>query len=143
MRTVKKHGSHDAPYIAPQDVQDATHVRVLLAKDAISTGWGLPARRDAYVAAPREGPEKYNPELLGRLVRTPLARRIESDERLNAVTCFLPRFDLSQVRPGARRTRHELPLSRRGIGLRSADKKLGLSPRSSRWCSSVERVGAG
>jgi hypothetical protein len=27
------------------------------------------------------------------MVRTPLARRIQSDERLNAVTCYLPKFD--------------------------------------------------
>jgi hypothetical protein len=33
-------------------------------------------------------------QLMGRMVRTPLARRVESDERLNAVTCYLPHFDL-------------------------------------------------
>ena len=37
-------------------------------------------------------------QLLGRMVRTPLARRIDSDERLNAVTCFLPHFDLRTAR---------------------------------------------
>src|SRR5699024_7035187 len=30
------------PYIEPQRVEDATHIRVLLAKNAISTGWDCP-----------------------------------------------------------------------------------------------------
>jgi len=74
-------------------VQDATHVRVLLAKDAISTGWDCP-RAETLVSLRPARDRTHITQLLGRLVRTPLARRIESDERLNAVTCFLPRFDL-------------------------------------------------
>ena len=35
-------GGFSVPYIAPERVQDATWVRVLLAKDAISTGWDCP-----------------------------------------------------------------------------------------------------
>lgn len=89
----EKYGSHHVPYIAPQDVQDATHVRVLLAKDAISTGWDCP-RAETLVSLRPAKDRTHITQLLGRLVRTPLARRIESDERLNAVTCFLPHFDL-------------------------------------------------
>jgi len=89
----EKYGSHKVPYIAPQDVQDATHVRVLLAKDAISTGWDCP-RAETLVSLRPARDRTHITQLLGRLVRTPLARRVESDERLNAVTCFLPRFDL-------------------------------------------------
>jgi type III restriction enzyme len=87
-------GSHDVPYIAPQDVQEAAHVRVLLAKDAISTGWDCP-RAEALVSLRPAKDRTHITQLLGRLIRTPLARRIESDERLNSVTCFLPHFDLS------------------------------------------------
>jgi hypothetical protein len=87
------YGSHRVPYIAPQDVEDATHVRVLLAKDAISTGWDCP-RAETLVSLRPAKDRTHITQLLGRLVRTPLARRIESDERLNAVTCFLPHFDL-------------------------------------------------
>jgi type III restriction enzyme len=32
-------------------------------------------------------------QVIGRMVRSPLARRIATDDALNAVTCFLPRFD--------------------------------------------------
>lgn len=87
-------GRHEVPYISPQDVQDARHIRVLLAKDAISTGWDCP-RAEALVSLRPAKDRTHITQLLGRLVRTPLARRIESDERLNAVTCFLPHFDLT------------------------------------------------
>ena len=85
-------GEHQIPYIAPQDVQDATHVRVLLAKDAISTGWDCPRAEVLFSLRPAKD-RTHITQLLGRMVRTPLARRIESDERLNAVSCFLPFFD--------------------------------------------------
>jgi hypothetical protein len=85
-------GRHRVPYIAPQDVQDATHVRILLAKDAISTGWDCPRAEVMFSLRPAQD-RTYITQLLGRMMRTPLARRIESDERLNAVTCFLPSFN--------------------------------------------------
>ncbi len=78
-------------------MQDATHVRVLLAKDAISTGWDCP-RAEVLVSLRPAKDRTHITQLLGRLVRTPLARRIESDERLNAVTCFLPHFDLTTAK---------------------------------------------
>lgn len=87
------YGKHAVPYIAPQDVQEASHVRVVLAKDAISTGWDCPRAETLLSLRPAKD-RTHITQLLGRLVRTPLARRIDSDERLNAVTCFLPRFDL-------------------------------------------------
>lgn len=79
-------------YIPPQDVEDADHVRVLLAKDAISTGWDCPRAEVLFSLRPAQD-RTHITQLIGRMVRTPLARRIESDERLNAVTCFLPFFD--------------------------------------------------
>ena len=40
--TTQRFGNHDVPYIEPQRVQESTWVRVLIAKDAISTGWDCP-----------------------------------------------------------------------------------------------------
>ncbi len=37
-------------------------------------------------------------QLLGRMVRTPLARRIPGNERLNAVDCLLPNFNQATVK---------------------------------------------
>src|SRR6185436_12911790 len=36
-------------------------------------------------------------QLLGRMVRAPLARRIPGNERLNSVDCLLPHFDKKSV----------------------------------------------
>jgi type III restriction enzyme len=91
------YGRHRVPYISPQDVQEATHVRVLLAKDAISTGWDCPRAETLLSLRPAKD-RTHITQLLGRLVRTPLARRIDSDERLNSVTCFLPHFDLATAK---------------------------------------------
>src|SRR5207249_11858926 len=38
----QKFGAWDVEWIEPQRVQDEPHVRVLIAKDAISTGWDCP-----------------------------------------------------------------------------------------------------
>ena len=37
--------------------------------------------------------ETHITQLLGRMVRTPLARRVPGDDMLNSVACLLPRFD--------------------------------------------------
>jgi type III restriction enzyme len=89
-------GRHSVPYISPERVQDATWVRVLLAKDAISTGWDCP-RAEVMVSFRPAKDRTHITQLLGRMVRTPLARRIPGNDRLNAVDCLLPFFDAQAV----------------------------------------------
>lgn len=85
-------GQQVVPYIEPQRVQDATHVRVLLAKSAISTGWDCP-RAEVLVSFRPAKDRTHITQLLGRMMRTPLARRIPGNELLNSVYCLLPLFD--------------------------------------------------
>lgn len=85
-------GQQVVPYIEPQRVQDATHVRVLLAKSAISTGWDCP-RAEVLVSFRPAKDRTHITQLLGRMMRTPLARRIPGNELLNSVNCLLPLFD--------------------------------------------------
>lgn len=85
-------GHHLVPYVSPERVQDADYIRVLLAKDAISTGWDCP-RAEVMVSFRPAKDETHITQLLGRMVRSPLARRIEGDDLLNSVECILPRFD--------------------------------------------------
>ena len=65
---------------------------VLFAKDAISTGWDCP-RAEVLVSFRPARDETHITQLLGRMVRTPLARRVPGDDMLNSVACLLPRFD--------------------------------------------------
>lgn len=89
-------GSHAVPYIEPQRVQDESWVRVLVAKDAISTGWDCP-RAEVMVSFRAATDQTHITQLLGRMVRTPLARRIPGVDRLNSVDCILPHFDRKTV----------------------------------------------
>lgn len=85
-------GSLSIPYIEPDTVQEATHVTILFAKDAISTGWDCP-RAEVLVSFRASRERVQITQLLGRMVRTPLARRVPGNERLNTVDCILPHFD--------------------------------------------------
>lgn len=85
-------GSWEIDWIEPQRVQDETQVRVLIAKDGISTGWDCP-RAEVLVSFRPAKDHTHITQLLGRMVRTPLARRIPGEDRLNSVDCILPNFD--------------------------------------------------
>ena len=89
-------GNYSVPYIEPQRVQDDTSIRILIAKDAISTGWDCP-RAEVMVSFRPANDQTYIAQLLGRMVRTPLARRIPGNDKLNSVDCLLPRFDKETV----------------------------------------------
>lgn len=94
--TTQQFGNHTIPYIEPQRVQDSTWVRVLIAKDAISTGWDCP-RAEVMVSFRAASDRTHITQLLGRMVRSPLARRIPGNDRLNAVDCVLPKFNRKTV----------------------------------------------
>lgn len=90
--TLQTFGSHQVDWIEPQVVEDRSHVRVLVAKDAISTGWDCP-RAEVLVSFRPAKDRDHIQQLLGRMVRTPLARRVPGDDELNSVDCLLPFFD--------------------------------------------------
>lgn len=94
--TTQQYGNRNVPYISPERVQESTWVRVLIAKDAISTGWDCP-RAEVMVSFRAAVDRTHITQLLGRMVRSPLARRIPGDGRLNSVDCLLPKFDATTV----------------------------------------------
>ena len=87
-------GGFTIPHVRPETVQDRAHVRVLFAKDAISTGWDCP-RAEVLVSFRPAQDETHITQLLGRMVRTPLARRVPGNDLLNSVECVLPLFNRS------------------------------------------------
>jgi type III restriction enzyme len=94
--TTRQFGNRNVPYISPERVQDSTWVRVLIAKDAISTGWDCP-RAEVMVSFRAAVDRTHITQLLGRMVRSPLARRIPGNDRLNSVDCLLPKFNVKTV----------------------------------------------
>ncbi|BCG45663.1 hypothetical protein GEOBRER4_n0426 [Citrifermentans bremense] len=94
--TTHTFGKYSVPYISPELVQDSHWIRVLIAKDAISTGWDCP-RAEVLVSFRQSKDRTHITQLMGRMVRTPLARRIPGNDRLNSVDCLLPFFDTKSV----------------------------------------------
>ncbi|MCC6940089.1 MAG: hypothetical protein IT551_00550 [Novosphingobium sp.] len=89
-------GSYSVPYVEPERVQERDDIRILIAKDAISTGWDCP-RAEVMVSFRAASDRTHITQLLGRMVRSPLARRIPGNDQLNAVDCLLPKFDKEAV----------------------------------------------
>lgn len=94
--TTQRFGHRDVPYVSPERVQESDWVRILLAKDAISTGWDCP-RAEVMISFRAAQDRTHITQLLGRMVRSPLARRIPGNDRLNAVNCLLPKFNKKTV----------------------------------------------
>ncbi|MBM4570177.1 DEAD/DEAH box helicase family protein [Rhodococcus hoagii] len=89
-------GPYSVDYISPERVQDNPTIRILIAKEAISTGWDCP-RAEVLVSYRPTEDRDYIAQLIGRMVRTPLARRVPGNERLNSVHCLLPYFNSKSV----------------------------------------------
>src|ERR1017187_4114262 len=77
-------------------IQDAPDVKVVLFKTALTTGWDCP-RAEVMMSFRRSVDATTIAQLVGRMIRTPLARRIESDEALNTVELFLPHYDTQNL----------------------------------------------
>lgn len=82
---------YNVPYVLPQDVQRKTDIRILFAKEAISTGWDCP-RAEVIFSMRAHSDDTYIAQLIGRMVRTPLAESVSLDI-LNSVSCYLPYFE--------------------------------------------------
>jgi hypothetical protein len=85
-------GSRTVEWVYPESIQTDTEVRVVLAKEAISTGWDCPRAEVLYSERPAKD-ATHIAQIIGRMVRQPLAHRIATDDALNSVTCYLPLFD--------------------------------------------------
>lgn len=83
-------------YLAPSRIAADKHVRVVFFKTALSTGWDCP-QAETMMSFRKAQDATYIAQLIGRMVRTPLARRIETDESLNSVALFLPHYDAKGV----------------------------------------------
>lgn len=119
---IEKFGSYSVPYIEPQRVQESKDIRVLIAKDAISTGWDCP-RAEVMVSFRAAKDKTHITQLLGRMVRTPLARRIPGNDRLNSVDCLLPRFNKKTVMEV-----HDYLMTGGEFGEDAAIKRLLINP---------------
>ena len=92
---------HDAPITAhgvlirkidASRIQEETSIHFVLFKMALTTGWDCP-RAEVMMSFRTAQDDTLIAQLIGRMVRTPLARRIEGSEILNSVSLYLPHYD--------------------------------------------------
>ncbi len=85
-------GSTPLRYLSPPDIEGDPDARVVFFKTSLSTGWDCPRAEVMMSFRVAEDPT-YIAQLVGRMVRTPLARRVDSDDHLNTVALYLPHYD--------------------------------------------------
>lgn len=109
-------GSRSVDWVSPESIQGEPSIRVVLAKTAISTGWDCPRAEVLYSERPAVD-ATHIAQIIGRMVRTPLKQRIPTDDALNTVTCFLPKFD--------RDTLHGIKAELEGVGKAGPEGRVG------------------
>jgi type III restriction enzyme len=78
--------------IEASKIEDDQTVSVVLFKMSLSTGWDCP-RAEVMMSFRRAVDHTSIAQLVGRMVRTPLARSIEGQVFLNTVSLYLPHYD--------------------------------------------------
>jgi type III restriction enzyme len=80
----------------PSKLQDDSFAEIVLFKTALTTGWDCP-RAETMMSYRTARDATMIEQLIGRMVRAPLARGIESNDALNTVRLYLPGFDRPAV----------------------------------------------
>lgn len=89
-------GNLKVRHIEASRIEDDPKINLVLFKMSLSTGWDCP-RAEVMMSFRRAQDHTYIAQLLGRMVRTPLANHIERDAALNDVHLFLPHYDEETV----------------------------------------------
>lgn len=86
-------------------IQESQDVKVVIFKTALSTGWDCP-RAEVMMSFRRAQDQTSIAQLVGRMIRTPLARRIGTNEVLDTVELYLPHYDADALEAVLERLRN-------------------------------------
>ncbi|MDP9374425.1 MAG: DEAD/DEAH box helicase family protein [Chloroflexota bacterium] len=89
-------GGQSVRYLAPADIDADPEVRVIFFKTSLNTGWDCP-RAEVMMSFRAAADATLIAQLIGRMVRTPLARRIDANEHLNTVALYLPHYNAQEL----------------------------------------------
>ena len=78
-------------------IEENDRVNFVFFKMNLNTGWDCP-RAETMMSFRAANDFTYIAQLLGRMIRTPLARRIDADAELNNVSLYLPYFNGKTVK---------------------------------------------
>jgi type III restriction enzyme len=79
-------------YLAPADIDSDPEVQIVFFKTSLNTGWDCP-RAEVMMSFRKAVDATSIAQLVGRMVRTPLARHVETSDFLNSVALYLPHYD--------------------------------------------------
>ncbi len=83
--------------IDPSKIESDPDVRIVLFKMSLTTGWDCP-RAEVMMSFRKAVDSTMIAQLVGRMVRTPLAKRIDNNDFLNKVSLYLPHYDESGLK---------------------------------------------
>ena len=132
-QTPEPAGDVTVRYVEPQKIAGDTDARVVFFKMGLGTGWDCP-RAEVLFSFRRAVDPTTIAQTIGRMVRSPLARRVEEQESLNSAYVYLPHYDENAVNRVVSHL-NESGNSAIGIGVRSATETVTLRVRTN-----VERV---
>lgn len=89
-------GHHKIRKIEASRIQEESGIKIIFFKMALTTGWDCP-RAEVMMSFRRAQDHTLIAQLIGRMIRTPLARCIEGRELLNTVSLYLPHYDKEGV----------------------------------------------
>jgi type III restriction enzyme len=90
-------GGRKLRYLEPSRIARDSDARVVFFKTSLGTGWDCP-RAEVMFSFRRAVDPTSIAQTIGRMVRTPLARRIEENDDLNAAAVFLPHYNEAAVK---------------------------------------------
>lgn len=128
-------------YLAPPDIQDDPEVQVVFFKTSLNTGWDCP-RAEVMMSFRTALDATSIAQLVGRMVRNPLARRIGSSDFLNGVSLYLPHYDQAGLSKVIERLTSPDPSTLPPIEFRRGEDQITVSriPHSEDIFRAVEQI---
>ena len=119
-------------YLNPADVEDDPEVRVVFFKTSLTTGWDCPRAEVMMSYRSAKDPTSIA-QLVGRMVRTPLARRVNDDDVLNSVALYLPKYDRAAVQDIVKQLRSGDPESYAAVDADDGDEVVLCDRQTELW----------
>lgn len=89
-------GDRRVRYVAPSQIAGQAALKVVFFKKSLNTGWDCP-RAEVMMSFRTANDAIEIAQLVGRMVRTPRAERIDRVEHLNSVAVCLPNYDAAEI----------------------------------------------
>lgn len=94
--TTLEYGGRKIRKVDASKIEYERGVKIVLFKMSLTTGWDCP-RAEVMMSFRKAKDHTLIAQLIGRMVRTPLARSIEGNDVLNSVALYLPHYEQSGV----------------------------------------------